>query len=111
MKLIDYYKKGVILSGQRKDEEIIFMGDAPDELFFINQALSDLKEPLADSVFDERVLTDEKADALSYGIAYLLSVHRGDAKMCSFLAAIYNGKRAAALSCTVKRKDFLNKEK
>ncbi len=111
MKLIDFYKKGVILSGQRKDEETIFIGEAPDELFFINQALSDLKEPIADSAFDERELSALKADAIVYGIAYLLAVHLEDGKMSNYLSTVYNAKRAAALSCVVKRKDLFVKEK
>lgn len=110
MKLINYYKKGLILSGQQKDEERIFVGEAPDELFFINQALTDLQEKEAQSVFEERELAPLKSDALSYGIAYLLSIHANDGKMSSYLSSIYNGKRAAALSGKAKIKDTFIKE-
>lgn len=106
MKLIDYYKRALVLAGQQKNEEIVFIGEAPDELFFINQALADLNEPSANSVFDERELSSLKSDALGYGIAYLLSIHAENNKMCSHIATIYNGKRAAALSETVKIKNI-----
>lgn len=106
MKLIDYYKRGLVLAGQQQNEETVFMGDAPDELFYINQALADLKEESAESVFDEKQLSPLKADALGYGIAYLLSIHAENAKMSSYLAAVYNGKRAAALSETAKIKNI-----
>lgn len=108
MKLLDYYKKAVTLTKQRNDTELILLGDAPNELFFINLALCDLNEDPSDNVLEERNLTRLKANALPYGIAYYLSVHNSDFEKSRFFSSIYTAKRNTALSEISKIKNIFN---
>ena len=105
MKLIEFYNKGLILAGQQDNQQMVLTGEEHDKLFFINLALADLELESATDIFEEREFSAKMADALIYGIAYLLSVHCGFYSSCAFIAKIYNGKRAAALNKGAKIKD------
>ncbi|MBE6728993.1 MAG: hypothetical protein E7568_02020 [Ruminococcaceae bacterium] len=105
MKLIDFYNKGLILAGQQENQQMVLNGEEHDRLFFINLALADLELKPATDIFEEREFSVKVADALIYGIAYLLSVHCGFYSTCAFIAKIYNGKRASVLNKSSKIKD------
>lgn len=107
MKVIELYRKAVILSGERNDGEYLINNDNTDELFYINQALSELGLDTVDSPLKEYSLSLMQIDAAVYFIAYLLSLKNGDSQRSEYLCSLFTLKRSAALSATSKRKNTL----
>ena len=65
---------------------------------FINQIASDLKMNEVENLSDELSEDREKTEALSCGVAMLLSLTCGNAEKNRIYTNIYNAKRAALLA-------------
>lgn len=107
MKMIELYRRAVLLTGEGNDGEYLINNDNSDELFYINQALSELGLNRIDSPLTECNLSSMQIDAAVYFIAYLISLKNGDSQRSEYLCSLFTLKRSAALSATSKRKNTL----
>ena len=107
MKVIELYRNAVILSCENSDGEYLINNQDCNELFYINQALSELGIDCVENIGQECCLTKEQKDAAIYFIAYLISLKNGDSQRSEYLCSLFTLKRSAALSCTSTRKNTL----
>lgn len=76
-------------------------------LEFINQIAEDLKIKPLNELSEELELTREETEAVCSGVAMLFSLTEGETAKNQFYTDIYNAKRAAVLSKTLRIEDTL----
>lgn len=73
----------------------------------VNQIAEDLKIKPLNELSEELVWTKEETEAVCSGVAMLLSLTEGEIAKNQFYTDIYNAKRSAVLSRTLKIEDTL----
>lgn len=97
--LLGYLNTNTVKAGEEN-----LLKRAPD---IINQICLDLKISQIKRLSDKIEAKSEALDALCYGTAMIMSLVEGDGAKNQIFTAIYNAKRAAALSQTQKIEDKL----
>ncbi|MBE6787589.1 MAG: hypothetical protein E7537_04500 [Ruminococcaceae bacterium] len=90
--LLGYIENDIIIAGQ----ETLFKR----ALDIINQICVDLKIPQIKRLSEKVEASEEALDALCYGTAMIMCLVEGDGAKNQIFTAIYNAKRATALSKT-----------
>lgn len=96
----EIYNKALIRLGYKGtgDNEVLDSRIVGRVLEFINQIAIDLKLNTVNNLSEEISNLTEICEALCCGVAMLLSLSEGDANKNVIFTALYNAKRAGALS-------------
>lgn len=105
----EIYNKAITRLGYKSsgNDEVLDSRIAGRASEFINQILLDLKLDAISHISEPVNCSEEMCEALCCGVAMLLSLSEGDTNKNVIFTALYNAKRAAALSKTAFIEDNL----